>query len=156
MLLFPLADSGRHAGLHPLFPVAFSWLADPANRLMADGRYAIRGEDLFVIAEGGTTHDPATRRFESHRRYIDIQVSLDGGEVMEWTPVAGLQVDLDFQPDGDIAFYRQPDRPVTRLAVLPGSAAVFFPSDAHKPVLHLGATPTPFRKLVFKVAVAAR
>lgn len=156
MLLFPLADAAQHAGLHRLFPVVFTWLADPANRAVADGRHAIRGEDLFVIAERGTTHDGATRRFESHRRYIDIQVPLEGGEVMEWTPVTGLTVQLDFQPDGDIAFYHPPERPVTRLAVLPDFAAVFFTSDAHKPVLHLGATASPYRKLVFKVAVAAR
>jgi YhcH/YjgK/YiaL family protein len=155
MLLFPLADAARHAGLHRLFPAAFAWLADPANAGVPDGRHAIRGEDLFVIAERGTTHDGASRRFESHRRYIDIQVPLEGGEAMEWTPVEGLEVELGFQPDGDIAFYRQPARPVTRLAVPPAHAAVFFPVDAHKPVLHLGATAGPYRKLVFKVAMAA-
>ena len=153
MLLFPLADAARHAGLHPLFPTVFAWLAEPANRAIADGRLAIRGEELLVIAESGTTHDSSGRRFESHRRYIDIQVPLVGGEAMEWTPVAGLTVQLGFQPDGDIAFYDQPARPVTRLAVLPDHAAVFFPSDAHKPVLHLGALAAPYRKLVFKVAV---
>ena len=156
MLLFPVVEAGRYAGLHPLFPAAFRLLADPAHRMLAEGRHALQGEDLIVIAESGTTHVSSTRRFESHRRYIDIQVSLDGGEVMEWTHVSGLAVQLDFQPDGDIAFYEQPARPVTRLAVLPGHAAIFFPEDAHKPVLHLGDQPAPYRKLVFKVAVAAR
>lgn len=153
MLLFPLADAARHAGLHPLFPTVFAWLAEPVNRTIADGRHALRGDHLLVIAESGTTHDSGDRRFESHRDYIDIQVPLAGGETMEWTPVAGLTVQLDFQPDNDIAFYEQPARPLTRLAVLPDHAAVFFPSDAHKPVLHLGAAAKPYRKLVFKVAV---
>lgn len=155
MLLFPLADAARHAGLHPLFPVVFAWLSDPRNRAIPDGRHAIRGDDLFVIAEHGVTHDGATRRFESHRRYIDIQVPLTGGESMEWTPITGLSVQLDFQSDGDIAFYHPPVRPITRLAVPVDHAAVFFTSDAHKPVLHLGATAAPYHKLVFKVAVAA-
>jgi YhcH/YjgK/YiaL family protein len=156
MLLFPLTEAAAYAHVHPLFPLVFAWLAEPANRAIADGRHPLQGDDLLVIAESGITHASADRRFESHRRYCDIQVSLSGGEVMEWTPVAGLVTQLDFQEGGDIAFYDQPHRPVTRLAVLPDHAAVFFPADAHKPVLHLGAAAAAYRKLVFKVALAAR
>jgi biofilm protein TabA len=153
MLLFPLAEAARFHGLHPLFPVALAWLAEAKNRDAPAGRHSIRGDDLFVIAENGMTHDAVQRRFESHRRYVDIQVSLAGGETIEWTPTAGLQVQDDFQGDGDIAFYAHPERLVTRLALLPDYAAIFYPEDAHKPVLHLAGKPSPYRKLVFKVAV---
>ena len=85
MIQDSLSQAHLYAGLHPLFPVAFAWLA--ANPDIPDGRHAIRGEDLFVIAETGPTFDAALRRFESHRIYIDIQVNLAGGELMEWLPV---------------------------------------------------------------------
>ena len=153
MIQDSLSQAHLYAGLHPLFPVAFAWLA--ANPDIPDGRHAIRGEDLFVIAETGPTFDAALRRFESHRTYIDIQVNLAGGELMEWLPVAGLTIADDFQPDGDIAFYAHPSAKPSRLHVAPGQFTVFWPADAHKPVCHPPSGPTTYRKLVFKVRCAA-
>lgn len=149
MIQDSLANAARYAPLHPLFPAAFAWLA--ANRGIADGRHPIQGEDLFAIVETGSTFDPAVRRFESHRTYIDIQVNLAGGEVMEWLPVAGLAVEDDFQPGGDIAFYRTPTTAPTRLHVKADEFTIFWPSDAHKPVCHPPTGPTAYRKVVFKV-----
>jgi biofilm protein TabA len=107
-----------------------------------------------VIVERGTTVPSASKRFESHRRYIDIQVNLAGGEIMEWLPAAGLTVSDEFAPGGDVRFYHQPARSPTRLLVEPGHFAIFYPEDAHKPCCHPGAHPVPYRKLVFKVELA--
>ncbi|MBA3686399.1 MAG: YhcH/YjgK/YiaL family protein [Planctomycetes bacterium] len=152
MILAPLADADRYAGLHPRFARAFAWCGEQRNLAAADGRREL-GDGLAVIIESGSTHDPRERRFESHRANIDIQVNLSGGECMDWIPTAELRVEDDFAPDGDIAFYAQPERPATRLVVDPGWFAIFYPQDAHKPVLHRVATATPFRKLVFKVPI---
>lgn len=149
MIQDSLSQAARYSSLHPLFAQAFAWLA--GNRDIADGRYPIQGDDLFVIVETGSTFDPSVRRFESHRTYIDIQVNLSGGEVMEWLPVAGLTVEDGFQPDGDIAFYRTPATAPTKLHVQAGTFTIFWQSDAHKPVCHLPSGPTTYRKMVFKV-----
>jgi YhcH/YjgK/YiaL family protein len=148
-----LANAKRYQGLHPLFPVAFAWVQDPANRAKADGRYPLQGEALFVIVESGPTIDSKVKRFESHRRYIDIQVNLQGPEIMEWMPRAALTVCEDFKPDNDICFYQQPTITATRLLVRPEEFAIFWPEDAHKPCCHPGETSVPYRKLVFKVAL---
>jgi len=154
VILAPLNECARYAGLHPLFADAFAWCANSANLALSDGRYELLPGRLLVIVESGETKPRAIRRFESHRANIDIQVNLAGPEAMEWTPVAGLRVEDDFAPDGDIAFYAEPDRPITRLLVPPLHAALFWPEDAHKPVLHPGTVAVPYRKLVFKVAVS--
>jgi biofilm protein TabA len=155
MILDRLTNSGRYAGLHPLFPRAFAWCSDPANATMADGRYAIVGEDLFVIVESGATKPASEKRFESHRRYIDIQVNLAGPEVMEWAPANELSPVDDFKPDGDIRFYSEPAHAPARALVRPNEFTVFWPEDAHKPCCNPGASSTPYRKFVFKVALAA-
>lgn len=153
MLQDTLTNAGRYSALHPLFAEAFAWLV--THRDAADGKHTIRGDDLFVIVETAGTHDPATRRFEAHRRYIDIQVNLAGGEVMEWLPVADLRVEDDFQPDGDIAFFHTPTIAPTRLHVRPNEFAIFYQSDAHKPVCHPPSGPSTYRKFVFKVDALA-
>lgn len=154
MILAPLNKHGRYAPLHPLFAHAFAWCDSATNLAWPDGRYDLLPGRLTVIVESGETKPRAIRRFESHRANIDIQVNLVGPEAMEWTPVAGLRVEDDFAPDGDIAFYAEPVRPITRLLVPPAHFAVFWPEDAHKPVLHPQNQPIIYRKLVFKVAVA--
>jgi biofilm protein TabA len=153
MILDALTRSGRYAGLHPRFAAAFAWCASSAAGA-ADGRHELEGERLLVIVETGTTVQSTRKRFESHRRYIDIQVNLAGGEIMEWLPASALAVSDDFAPDGDVRFYHQPAQLPTRLLVEPGHFAIFYPEDAHKPCCHPGDAAVPYRKLVFKVELA--
>ena len=151
MILARLADADRYAPLHPLFAPALAWLRDPALAGLASGRYALDGERLFAIIDETPARDPAQARLESHRAYIDIQVNLAHGERMDWAPVAGLPVEDDFQPDGDIRFHA-PAPHQAELAIQPGWMCIFYPEDAHRPLLHL-AGPGPCRKVVVKVAL---
>jgi len=153
MILDAVARGGRYAGLHPRFAAAFAWCASSAAGA-ADGRYELAGEQLLVIVESGITVASASKRFESHRRYIDIQVNLAGGEIMEWLPATALTVSDEFAAGGDVRFYHQPACLPTRLLVEPGHFAIFYPEDAHKPCCHPGAEAVPYRKLVFKVELA--
>jgi biofilm protein TabA len=154
MIHAPLLHAARYAHLHPRFAAAFAWLAVPANLALPDGRYEIDGDRLYAMAQSGTTRDPGVARFESHHRYIDIQVVVAGGENMEWTAVEGLTEQVAYHEAKDIRFHHEPQRPVSRVTVRPGEFTVFFPEDAHKPCCHLAANPSEFRKIVVKIAVA--
>ena len=153
MLHAPLLHAHRYATLHPLFPAAFAWLARPGKLELPDGRQDLDGDRLFALIQSGTTRDPDPARFESHRRYIDIQVVLAGGEVMEWVPVDNLAEAVAYDEAKDIRFHVAPSRPAARVALVAGEFAVFFPEDAHKPCCHLGTAPVAFRKIVIKVLV---
>jgi biofilm protein TabA len=148
-----LANASRYQTLHPRFAQAFAWCSEHENLARSDGRYHLQGDDLFVIVESGPTIAASLKRFESHRKYIDIQVNLIGPEMMEWTPIKRLTVIDDFKPDNDICFYQQPTELSTRLLVRPNEFAIFWPEDAHKPCCHPGDTAVSYRKLVFKVAL---
>jgi YhcH/YjgK/YiaL family protein len=148
-----LVHAQRYTSLHPGFSPAFNWCAQSTHVNKPDGRYTILGADLFVIVESGPTIASSLKRFESHRRYIDIQVNLMGPEIMEWMPRSALTVFEDFKPDNDICFYQQPLETPTRLLVRPHEFAIFWPDDAHKPCCHPGDTVVSYRKLVFKVAL---
>ncbi len=152
MILTPLADAARYASLHPQFARAFAWCADADNLLAPVGTRVVIADALTVIVDQGFTRGDPGARLESHRANIDIQVNLAGGEVMEWAPRAGLTLDQDFAADGDIAFWKQPTNAV-RFAVAPGHAAIFWPEDAHKPILHAGLASAAYRKVVFKVRI---
>lgn len=110
MELLRLVDADALAGRHPRLAQAIAWLRDPAMTTRAEGRHVIDGEAIFAIVETGHGHDPATRRYESHRRYTDLQLSISGGERMDVTAVDGLTMVEPFADGGDIAFYAEPDR----------------------------------------------
>lgn len=153
MILDHLDRAERYHGLHPRFAAAFAWVRGPGQALLPRGRIAIAGETLFALVDEGTLTPAADKRFESHRRYIDIQVNLAGGEGMACTPSSSLQVLQDFEAGGDNRFYAEPAAS-SSLVVPPQWFAIFYPEDAHKACCQLGAHATAYRKVVLKVQIA--
>ena len=87
-------------------------------------------------------------RLEAHRRYIDIQYTIEGNEEIGWMPLATAGSPANpYDDTRDIVFFDR--RPTTWLAVPEGTFAVFFPHDAHAPLGGRGA----LKKAIMKVAV---
>ena len=90
--------------------------------------------------------------FESHRRYIDVQVVVAGEEIMELADVARLTVQKPYDAERDLMVYADyASASVLKLGA--GEAAIFFPVDGHMPCLRPGATANLVRKTVIKVPV---
>lgn len=134
MILDKLSESARYAGLHPDFARAFEFLASTSVGRLAAGRHEIDGDRLFVLIDhqDGRGHEGA--RLEAHRKYIDIQYTVEGMEEIGWSPLDACRPPTGgFDADKDIGFFND-DRPATWLSVPPGLFAVFFPADAHAPL----------------------
>ncbi|MEI7843295.1 MAG: YhcH/YjgK/YiaL family protein [Gallionellaceae bacterium] len=148
MIFSALSQSNRYAALHPLFARAFAYIRDNDLFNMAPGRYNIVGEDLIAIVERvpGKTREMA--RLEAHRRYIDIQLVLEGIDEMGWKPLADCHNPVsEHSEEKDIRFFT--DAPVSWIATPPDHFCIFFPEDAHAPLV----SNTQVRKVIFKVAV---
>ncbi len=112
------------------------------------------------LAEGAYAVEMAYRTkarpdgfFETHRRFIDLQVVVAGEELMEVAPAASLGVAQPY--DEAREFTKHVDtREASVLRVGAGSAAVFWPADAHMPSLAVHE-PALVRKTVVKVPVPA-
>ena len=138
MIFSSVAQSSRYAALHPLFPRAFDYIRDTDLFALEPGRYPIVGEDLFVIAEHaqGKPHEHA--QLEAHRRYIDIQMVLEGNEEMGWKPLVDCHNPVsEHSMERDIRFFR--DAPASWIAVPPDHFCIFFPEDAHAPLVAGGS-----------------
>jgi len=143
-----IANIGRYAALHPLFPRAFDYIRDTDLFSLAPGRYSIIGEELIAIVEHlpGKPRDHA--KLETHRRYIDIQLVLEGNEEMGWKPLVDCHNPVsDYSEENDIRFFH--DAVLSWAAVPPAHFCIFFPEDAHAPLVSNGQ----LRKVVFKIAV---
>lgn len=148
MILSSLSQSDRYAGLHPLFPRAFDYMRNTDLYALAPGRYNIVSDDLIAIVEHvpGRTREMA--RLEAHKRYIDIQLVLDGVDEMGWKPLADCYNPVsDHSIEKDIRFFN--DAPASWIATPPDAFCIFFPEDAHAPLVSSGQ----IRKVIFKIAV---
>ncbi len=89
--------------------------------------------------------------FESHRKYIDVQVIVEGEEYIEVVDVAKLSLKEDHTPAKDLIVYHMIDyASAVRLGA--GEAAVLFPVDGHMPAVAIKASAL-VRKIVVKVPV---
>ena len=100
MILDTLARADRYCALHPLFARAFAFLRSADLQALAPGRHEVQGERLFAIVEACAGRTRAEAKLECHRRYIDIQLVLQGIDEMGWKPVAAC---LDPATDYDAA-----------------------------------------------------
>ncbi len=149
MILDLLANRTWYHPIHPRLKPAFDWLLAQDWAKIPDGKMAIDGELIYAIIESGTTAAAATRKFESHQRYLDIQYIVSGGERMGWCPAAGVKPGEQAGPD--IWFHPEPQA-AQLVEVKPGEFIVFLPMEAHKPCCLLADKPAPFRKCVVKVS----
>lgn len=148
MIFSTLSQSDRYAGLHPLFPRAFEYMRNTDLYALTPGRYPIAGEDLFAIVEHVPGRSREMARLEAHRRYIDIQLVLDGIDEMGWKPLADCYNPVsEHSVEKDIRFFH--DAPASWIATPPDHFCIFFPEDAHAPLVSEGV----IRKVIFKIAV---
>lgn len=148
MILSPLSQSDRYAALHPLFPHTFDYIRNTDLLALAPGRYPILDKQLFVIVENVPARVREAAKLECHRKYIDIQLVLAGDEEMGWKALADCAQPVDdYSVEKDIQFFR--DAPATWIATPPGTFCIFFPEDAHAPLVGSGQV----RKAIFKIAV---
>jgi biofilm protein TabA len=148
MILDALARADRYLSLHPAFPRAFAFLGRPDLALLATGRHAVDGDRLYVSVDHKEGRGREGARLESHRRYIDIQFTIEGDEEIGWTPVDDCTAPAGpYDDERDIRFYE--DHPRTWVAVPRGRFTIFFPEDAHAPLAGRGL----LKKAIVKIAV---
>ncbi len=97
MIVDRIENTRLYASLHKRFKKAFAALADPALAQKPDGRYSIDGDNLYYMVQHYTTKPVDQARFESHRKYIDIQVLLAGQELLGYVPTTGLEVTVPYE-----------------------------------------------------------
>jgi YhcH/YjgK/YiaL family protein len=85
---------------------------------------------------------------EIHRKYIDVQIVLEGEESVGWKPLNEIQ-HISKAYDEVLDFELSSDKPSTYFHVTPGQIYILFPEDPHAPIIGEGK----IRKAIGKVKV---
>jgi YhcH/YjgK/YiaL family protein len=109
--------------------------------------------DAYVVEMVYRTKPRPEGFFETHRKFIDLQVIVAGDELMEVTDAAGLGITQAYDAAKDFAKHADTEL-ASILHTRTGDVAVFWPEDAHMPSL-APKEPGLVRKAVIKVPVGS-
>lgn len=129
---------------------AINYLKENDFLSMKPGVYKIEGEDIFAQVVDITTREKAEVNPEVHKKYIDVQFSVEGKEKIGFARETGnSEVLEDFLNEKDIKFYKSIDDEID-LIMNKGSFVVLFPNDVHRPGCLIG-NPCLIRKVIVKI-----
>jgi biofilm protein TabA len=131
MILDHLSRASIYRSLHPLWDQAFDYLRKFDPKTPA-GRYNLAGDSLYILVQNYMPADPASKRFESHRRYADIQYVAAGAEHIWCAPLELLPSPTPFDDEKDLRLYGETTQ-ASALVLTPGMFAYLLPADGHKP-----------------------
>jgi YhcH/YjgK/YiaL family protein len=111
------------------------------------GIHQIIENELFAIVEQVNARVREAAKLECHRKYIDIQLVLGGCDEMGWKSLSECHSPIaEFNSEKDIQFFNDPIN--TWIATHANEFCIFFPQDAHAPLVGSGK----IRKIIFKIA----
>lgn len=111
------------------------------------GRYPVG--DNYALVQVGTTRPFCEGKFEVHKKYLDVQIMIDGFEYMEYADLTDLTTDVPYDEQKDVEFLNGKGQP---LLIKPGMFYVVYPGDGHKPCCH-STTPLNNKKVVVKIRI---
>lgn len=141
-----LTNIENYRGISHNLDTAISFLVKTDLNTLPEGKTEIDGESVFINVMNATTHELTEESFEIHKNYMDIQIDLEGCEVIGigLSNVVGLgEYKVDFQAvKADMG---------TKCVMGPGRFIICMIEEAHAPGGCLNG-PEPVKKCVVKVA----
>ena len=148
MIVDLLSNSHLYRGLHPRIDRAFEYLHQTNLTALEPGDYEIDGESIYARVLAYTTRLPGNCEWEAHRRYIDLQVMVEGAERIAYTPLSSMTPG-EYDEAKDFLHLSGTGDPVTLSS---GSFMLLWPTDGHMPGL-AADQPAPIKKVVVKIVV---
>lgn len=147
MIIDTLSQAKLYCNANPRFAKAFDFIAKTDLTTIEEGRYPIDGDNIFMtIVDNKALKATKDAALEVHDKYIDIQIVIRGKEGFGWSaretctePCSAMDTDKD------IMFYN--DTPSTYVTLTPNQFVIFFPADAHAPLVGEGT----IKKCIIKV-----
>lgn len=122
---------------HPVWTRAFEWIeANAASS--SEGDYPLNAPGFLVRVMAYPLKTREEARYESHRRTIDVQYTIQGGEGIEITSLSALESLGDYSEEKDVEHFKFPNSAIARVENLAGRFTVLFPGEPHLPQLFTG------------------
>lgn len=130
--------------------VICDYLAKTDIHALEVGKYDI-ADGVRVVVNAFTPKTREAARWETHRKYIDLQYLIEGDESMGYLPIDEVE-DAAYDAEKDVSHpVPKAGANVSEIALETGSFAFLEPRDAHRPSVKLHSEAS--KKLIFKIPV---
>lgn len=150
MIIDNIKNCEKYECVHEGFKKAFDAIKQVVSENKGVGKYEIDGKNVFVMVQEYNSKLEADRKFEAHRKYIDIQFMISGEEKIEIGALEGLKPEKEFNVESDGGLFKAPEN-YTTAVLTDGDFAVIYPDEAHAPGISLNDNQKPVKKIVAKV-----
>jgi len=148
MIIDSILGLERYRRMNNGFEKAFKFLRSNDLQTIETGRYDIDGNNVYAMVSENEMKNIEDAKLEVHDSYIDIQVPVSTSETYGWKDRTLCSTGDDkYDEEKDIAFFD--DEPEAFCIVNPFQAVIFFPSDAHAPLIGTGN----IKKIIIKVKI---
>lgn len=147
MIIDRIDNCNKYFALNSKFKKGFEFIQsfDPQNYI--EGKNEISGDDIFAVVANISDNEP-NEKLEIHNEYIDIQYVVTGLDLIGWKNRKDCKLyENEFNLEKDYQFLL--DKPTTKIELNVGEFAIFYPEDAHSPLM----STYPVLKIIIKIRV---
>lgn len=132
MLYDTLENLNQYTGLFPNLDKAIDFIEDNDVSALPLGRTEIDGDDVYVTVMEAEPTPGEGRAFETHSRYMDLQMDLEGAELCE-VALGDVEEAEPYDEEKDFALWN--GAASAALVLGEGRFAVFMVEEPHKPAI---------------------
>ena len=150
MIYDRLKNKEQYYCLNKNFKKAFEFLANTDLKNIEDGSYEIEGKTVYANVQSLKTKLIDEKKWEVHRRYIDIQYVISGEEKMGYGILEDFsEITQEYDEEKDVEFLN--GNKFNFVDVQEGDFVIFYPNDVHAPMLSV-KEPEEIKKVIVKIA----
>lgn len=109
---------------------ALLYLQKLEKKDLKEGKYEVDSNFCYSV-QRYNTKNVTDCQFESHKQYIDIQLMVEGSEIMDIADIARLSVKNEYDEKKDIMFWNEP-KVYSRCSLQPNDYIIVYPEHAHR------------------------
>ncbi len=106
---------------------------------------------LYINVQEYMTKNISDCKYESHKKYIDIQMMINGIEAIETSDINKLELETEYNEESDVMFWKKKSNQM-RTVITNKSYVILYPQNAHMPCIAVDK-PVKVKKLVAKVLI---
>ena len=129
---------------------AFTFLKEADLKNIPPGTQELEGKHLFIAISEYDSKELSETKYESHKKYIDIQYLISGEEQMGLVQLDKISGAQPYNEEKDLVFYDFEGGEY--IVANKNNFLVFFPEDAHRPMVKVN-NPVWVKKAVVKILI---
>lgn len=152
MIYGELRELKFYKGISKNLDKAIECIESGAYKTAPEGKNIIDDDNVFFNCQTVKTQPVEERFFEGHKKYIDIQIVINGEEKIGYSTRSNVVRTTPWNRETDFEKY---EGSVDHLFELNGDTfIILFPEEPHMPLIHGEKGPMEIKKAVFKIKAA--